>query len=139
METIEVYLENIFLTLPKNKETLKIKKELFSMMEDKYNELKCEGKTEDESIGIVISEFGSMDEILKNMKKSPYHSNKISLIKTIHSIVWAATFIIYLMWSYLGQDWSVSWIIFIIAPISLHIINNIYDYKKTGLTNKERL
>lgn len=83
METIEVYLENIFLTLPKNKETLKIKKELFSMMEDKYNELKCEGKTEDESIGIVISEFGSMDEILKNMKKSSYHSNKISLIKTI--------------------------------------------------------
>lgn len=135
METIKIYLENIFLAIPKNKEALKIKKELFFMMEDKYNELKYDGKTENEAIGIVVSEFGSMDEILKNMKKSPYHSNKISLIKTIHSIVWSATFIIYIIWSYLAQAWAVSWIIFIIAPITLHIINNIYDYKKTNKDN----
>lgn len=130
METIKTYLENIFLTIPKNKETLKIKKELFSMMEDKYNELKYNGKTEYEAIGIVVSEFGSIDEVLKDIKQPYKHSSKDHVIKITHSILWSIIFIIYLMWSYIGQAWGVSWILFIIAPIASHIINNIYDYKK---------
>jgi len=32
-------------------------------MEDKYNELKNSGKTENEAIGIVISEFGCVENI----------------------------------------------------------------------------
>ncbi len=131
MEAIKTYLENIFLTIPKNKETLKIKKELFSMMEDKYNELRDTGKTEHESIGIVVSEFGNIEEILKDIKQ-PYKHNisKDHTIKIMHSILWSIIFITYLMWSYIGQAWGVSWILFIIAPITSHIINNIYDYKK---------
>ena len=41
----------------------KARKELLAIMEDKYHELKSDGKSEHEAIGIVISEFGSMDEI----------------------------------------------------------------------------
>ncbi|GAA0123245.1 MAG: hypothetical protein KID00_05885 [Clostridium argentinense] len=65
METIKNYLDNIFATLPKNDETLKLKEELLYNMEDKYNELKENGKTENEAIGIVISEFGNIDELLE--------------------------------------------------------------------------
>lgn len=36
-------------------------------MEDKYNELKASGKTENECVGIVISEFGNIDELIKEM------------------------------------------------------------------------
>ena len=36
-------------------------------MEDKYNELKSEGKSENEAIGIVISEFGNIDELINEL------------------------------------------------------------------------
>nr|WP_153735530.1 permease prefix domain 1-containing protein [Aquibacillus halophilus] len=55
----------MFATLPKNKKILDLKEDLLSSMEDKYNELKRNGKSENEAIGIVISEFGNIDELIK--------------------------------------------------------------------------
>lgn len=37
------------------------------MMEDKYNELISEGKSDNEAIGIVISEFGNLDELADSL------------------------------------------------------------------------
>lgn len=67
METIKNYLDNIFSTLPKSKEIQNLKCDLLCNMEDKYNELKSEGKTENEAIGIVISEFGNIDELIDEL------------------------------------------------------------------------
>lgn len=67
METIKNYLETMFANLPKTSETLKIKNDLLSNMEEKYNELKNEGKSENEAIGIVISEFGNIDELINEL------------------------------------------------------------------------
>ena len=36
-------------------------------MEDKYNELISEGKSDNEAIGIVISEFGNLDELADSL------------------------------------------------------------------------
>ncbi len=63
METIKTYLENMFIHVKSTPEVEKAKAELLSMMEDKYQELKREGKSENEAIGIVISEFGNLDEL----------------------------------------------------------------------------
>lgn len=63
MNTIRNYLDNMFLGLPQTEDVKRAKKELLAMMEDKYNELKSSGKTENEAIGIVISEFGNLDEL----------------------------------------------------------------------------
>lgn len=63
MNTIRSYLDNMFLGLPQTEEVAKAKMELLAMMEDKYNELKGIGKTENEAVGIVISEFGNLDEL----------------------------------------------------------------------------
>lgn len=63
METIKTYLENMFLNLPKSREVLHAKDELLTMMEDKYQELKSQGRTENEAVGIVISEFGNLNEV----------------------------------------------------------------------------
>ncbi|MBE5881473.1 MAG: hypothetical protein E7289_04095 [Lachnospiraceae bacterium] len=63
METIKTYLENMFMHVKNTPEVEKAKAELLSMMEDKYQELKNEGKSENEAIGIVISEFGNLDEL----------------------------------------------------------------------------
>lgn len=67
MEVILSYLENMFLNMPHTPETLRAKAELASMMEDKYNELLAEGKKENEAVGIVISEFGDLEELSKEL------------------------------------------------------------------------
>lgn len=67
METILSYLENMFMNLPKTAEVLRAKEELASMMEDKYSELLAEGKRENEAVGIVISEFGNLEELAEEL------------------------------------------------------------------------
>ena len=67
METIRNYLETMFAKLPNTLEVQKAKNELWQMMEDKYTELIREGRTENEAIGIVISEFGNLDELAEDL------------------------------------------------------------------------
>lgn len=67
METIRNYLETMFQNMPNTMEVKKAKYELEQMMEDKYTELRSEGKTENEAIGIVISEFGNLDELADDL------------------------------------------------------------------------
>lgn len=67
MEVILSYLENMFLNMPRTPEVLRAKEELASMMEDKYNELLAEGKKENEAVGIVISEFGDLEELAEEL------------------------------------------------------------------------
>lgn len=78
METILSYLDNMFLNMPKTADVLRAKEELASMMEDKYNELMAEGKKENEAVGIVISEFGNLDELAEELGISgSINSNKV--------------------------------------------------------------
>ena len=67
MDAIRNYLESMFMNLPNTPEVQKAKYELGQMMEDKYNELIKEGKTENEAVGTVISEFGNLDEIADDL------------------------------------------------------------------------
>ncbi|MDY3919698.1 MAG: permease prefix domain 1-containing protein [Candidatus Limivivens sp.] len=67
METIRTYLDNLFLQLPDTPEVRRAKEELFGMMEDKYYELKSQGKSENEAIGMVIADFGSLDEVIRDL------------------------------------------------------------------------
>lgn len=67
METIQNYLEAMFANMPNTEEVLRAKNELFQMMEDKYNELIAEGHSDNEAVGTVISEFGNLEEISKDL------------------------------------------------------------------------
>ncbi len=67
MEIIRNYLENMFANLPNTAEVRKAKNELGQMMEDKYRELIEEGKSENEAVGTVISEFGNLDELAEEL------------------------------------------------------------------------
>lgn len=67
METIKNYLETMFVNLPNTPEIYKAKNELWQMMEDKYTQLKEEGKSENEAVGTVIAEFGNLDEIAEDL------------------------------------------------------------------------
>ncbi|MCR5383410.1 MAG: DUF4097 domain-containing protein [Saccharofermentans sp.] len=67
MNTIKNYLDNMFRNLPNTEEVRRAKAELLQMMEDKYEELIGEGKSENEAVGIVISEFGNLDELAESL------------------------------------------------------------------------
>ena len=67
METIRTYLENMFARLPQTPQIIRLENDMLRTMEDKYEELKSEGKSENEAVGIVISEFGNIDELLAEL------------------------------------------------------------------------
>lgn len=81
MDIIKNYLDNVFQALPQTQEILNLKNELLANMGDKYEELKAAGKTENEAIGIVISEFGNIDELLKEMNINVAPETHINLDK----------------------------------------------------------
>lgn len=68
MITIENYVETMFMNLPMTEQVLGVKKDILSNMEEKYDELKLDGLSENEAIGIVISEFGNIDELLMELE-----------------------------------------------------------------------
>ena len=67
MEAIKSYLENMFLHLPKTAEVMRAKEELAQMMEDKESQLRSEGRTDNEAVGQVISEFGNLEELAETL------------------------------------------------------------------------
>lgn len=85
MKTIISYLDNMFASLPKTIQMQQLKEEMAANMEDKYNELKDDGKSENEAIGIVISEFGNIEELInefditfdKDEEKFPTLENEV--------------------------------------------------------------
>ena len=72
MEVLRNYFETMFAKMPETDDVKRAKQELWTMMEDKYNELIAAGKQENEAIGTVISEFGNLDELSESLglKKS---------------------------------------------------------------------
>lgn len=85
MEAIKSYLNNMFTNMPNTPEVVRAKEELLQMMEDKYTELRQNGKTENEAVGAVISEFGNLEELGSQLGIAPQVSasldpqNKIAM------------------------------------------------------------
>ncbi|PWL71531.1 MAG: hypothetical protein DBY25_05400 [Clostridiales bacterium] len=81
METIQSYLENMFSGYPQTRELLQMKREILSNMVDKYNELKMEGRTENEAIGMVIADFGNIDELVEALGVCPSRRNECPVVE----------------------------------------------------------
>lgn len=64
MKVIRDYIEVLFLQVPVTQQTNQVKEDLIGNSEDYFQALIEEGKSDKEAIGIVISEFGTIDEIL---------------------------------------------------------------------------
>ncbi|MCL1823988.1 MAG: permease prefix domain 1-containing protein [Oscillospiraceae bacterium] len=71
MEAIKTYLNNVFAAFPQNEQIIKLKSEMLADMEEKYHALKKEGKSENEAVGNVIANFGSIDEITAELGLTP--------------------------------------------------------------------
>lgn len=67
MKTINDYITALFLGVPETEKTKQLKSDLLANAEDRYEDLKAQGKSENEAIGAVISEFGNIEELLEEM------------------------------------------------------------------------
>ncbi|WP_151735601.1 permease prefix domain 1-containing protein [Paenibacillus tengchongensis] len=83
MDTIMSYLNNMFAALPRTEQTFKLKQDLLAGMEEKYYELKQEGKSENEAVGIVISEFGNIEELAAELGIAPDPAGEAELFRLL--------------------------------------------------------
>lgn len=67
MSKIRIYVENSFSSLPRTKEVVEMKLHIIESMEEAYENLIREGKNENEAFGLVIAEFGSIEEIRREL------------------------------------------------------------------------
>lgn len=70
MEKIRNFVENMFLGLPDTQEVRDAKAHLVEGMSDRYEELLAQGKDPDAAFGIAVGEFGSMEELRRELGNS---------------------------------------------------------------------
>ncbi len=63
MDVINAYLETMFSPYPQTPRLLEAKEELRGMMEDAYNEAASSGRSHNEAVGQVITDFGNLNEL----------------------------------------------------------------------------
>ncbi|MCL2527706.1 MAG: permease prefix domain 1-containing protein [Defluviitaleaceae bacterium] len=71
MDTIKTYLDNVFAAFPQTDSVQTLKRDMLAGMEEKYLSLRQQGNNENEAIGIVIANFGSIDEISQELGIAP--------------------------------------------------------------------
>ena len=60
MSKVTEYIDNLFYLMPRTEAAAEMRQKLIESSEDKYEALLSWGRSEDEALGIVVSEFGSM-------------------------------------------------------------------------------
>ncbi|MCD8356914.1 MAG: permease prefix domain 1-containing protein [Clostridia bacterium] len=63
MNTIRNYINAMFSSLPKTPEILRLQAEMLENLEDRYNDLLREGKSENEAVGIILASIGSAEDL----------------------------------------------------------------------------
>ena len=74
MSKVTDYVDNLFYLMPRTDQAAEMRQKLMESAEDKYEALLSWGKNEDEALGIVVSEFGSMEEICEELGVYPMGS-----------------------------------------------------------------
>ena len=61
---IEAHINELFRDIPKEPNVFEIKEELLSNLNEKYNDLMAEGKSDDEAYSLAISSIGDINGLL---------------------------------------------------------------------------
>jgi len=71
MDTIKIYLDNVFAAFAQTRQLENLKHDMLAGMEEKYANLRQQGHSENEAVGIIIANFGSIDEIAAALGEKP--------------------------------------------------------------------
>ncbi|MDD6193911.1 MAG: hypothetical protein PUB19_03310 [Lachnospiraceae bacterium] len=141
MEAIRNYLDALFIKLPDTEETRAAKEALGRKMENRYQELISQGKTDGEAIGMVIAEYSAKggastqgtyqggnpyqtQSANSGCKRRKSSGNKV--LDAVMSVYWPTITCLYLIYSFITFDWHISWIIWPIAAVVRGLIVGIF-------------
>ena len=141
MEAIRNYLDALFIKLPDTEETRAAKEALGRKMENRYQELISQGKTDGEAIGMVIAEYSAKggssaqgtyqggnpyqtQPATSGCKRKKSSGNKV--LDAVMSVYWPTVTCLYLIYSFITFDWHISWIIWPIAAVVRGLIVGIF-------------
>lgn len=146
MDQIRNYIDAMFSSLPKTREIIEIKLNMLENMEEKFQELLKKGKSEDEAVGIVLKDFGNIEELKEELgisdkvsqtkePQAPIRENsnsnfKPTILSLIDDAIFPITAIIYLCMGFFANLWHPGWAIFIIAVTLRRIIRSFAFCKK---------
>lgn len=71
MSKVTEYIDNLFYLMPRTEAAAEMRQKLIESSEDKYEALLSWGRSEEEALGIVVGEFGSMEEICEELGVNP--------------------------------------------------------------------
>ncbi len=63
MEKIVEFVNNVFAGFPQTRQTARMKADMIDTMTERYEDLLKSGKNEDEALGIVVRDFGNIEDL----------------------------------------------------------------------------
>lgn len=66
-EKIKNYVDLLFEDVPRSQKANELRNEILSNLNDRYEALIAEGKTENEAYGLAVAELGNVDELIKDL------------------------------------------------------------------------
>lgn len=87
MERVDKYLSDMFKKLPRNKETNRLKANLYETSEDKYDDLIQSGMDQYHAEEIIINQIGDVEEFQNLMYINSQHKRNVFLIILICSYI----------------------------------------------------
>lgn len=133
MDSLVTYVNNTFSGVPQTEEIKNLKSEILNRMQSGFNDLKNDGKSDEEAVGIIISEFSNISDLinekLKDHNTAAFNNehDRVRFIKALMSSYWIIVVIFYLLVSFMFRIWDISWLIFLIAVAFKKFCKSYYD------------
>lgn len=160
MDQIRDYVDAMFSSLPDTDAVRGMKRSILENMQERYEELCQSGKNEKEALGEVISQFGNIDEIKKELgMEDSGRPQQPGILETFFAyflpgvLFWrmlihrsaaeAAVFFsavgVYLMLGFTWNLWHPGWLIFQLGGLVILLLNRRkparFDYKAEVQSN----
>lgn len=77
-EKIKNYVDLLFEGVPRSQKAIELRNEILSNLNDKFEALRTEGKTENEAYGLAIAGLGDVDKLIKEILPDAETAKKIN-------------------------------------------------------------
>lgn len=146
MDEIKKYVNRMFTGIPKTKTVLDMKQNILESMQEHYEDLISQKKSKNEALDAVISQFGNIDEIKKELGVEniaeelqgngiletvlAYFSPDVLFWRMLihrsplEATIFFSAFTIHLYLGFTLQLWSVSWMVFLPAGLIILLLNH---------------
>lgn len=125
MEILNNYVETMFRDFSDTEANRNLKASILESMTEKYNDLMDDGKTDAEALGVVLAQFGDIEE-LKEAYEVKANKKSFQLHVEVDSFAWPLVVVTYLIIGVFFSWWHPGWLLFPVTALLLPL------FKKLG-------